>query len=81
MSTPLRVFIVDDNIGLVFVAAGLSQAEGMRGILEEGKEGGKEVIISKLLSPDKRSSRSGVQHKRHLLSELMQRTEDGEGDF
>lgn len=67
VSTSLRAFIGDDNIRLVFVAAGPSQAEGKRGILKEGK-GGKEVIISTLLGPDKRSSRSGVQHKRHLLS-------------
>lgn len=77
-STPLRAFIAGDNMRLVFATAGLSQAEGRRGILKEGK-GGKEVIISRLLGPDKRSSRSGVRHKRHLLSELMQRSEDGEG--
>lgn len=47
---PLRAFIVDDNTRLVFVAAGLSQGEGES--CRKGKEE-HEVIISKLLSPDR----------------------------
>lgn len=62
---PDRAFMVDDNTRLVFVAAGLSQGEGES--CRKGKEE-HQVIISKLLSPDKRPSSSGVQHKRHLLS-------------